>query len=152
MGGARDCAGRVKAKKAAGGFDGGLARRHARRNFREIFFVLLGRKLGSRLAQRHELAVVPLGWKRDAILALADWGERQGIREGVENWTTVLAGLSKSKSLFLLLSECDEIAARLHSADAPVYFRRSFRHQRRYLGYFFDGETLMRNLFCGWLR
>jgi hypothetical protein len=31
---------------------------------------LLGRKLGSRLAQRHELAVDSLGWKRDAILAL----------------------------------------------------------------------------------
>ena len=71
---AGDSAGRVKAEKAAGGFDGGLARGHPRRNFREIPFVLLGRKLGSRLAQRHELAVVSLCWKRDAILAPAIGG------------------------------------------------------------------------------
>ena len=45
--GASDGAGRVKAEKAARGFDGGLARGHARRNFREILFVLLGRKLGA---------------------------------------------------------------------------------------------------------
>jgi len=61
VGGARDGTRRVKAKKATGGFDGGLARGHARGNFREIFFVLLGRKLGGRLAQHHELAVVPSG-------------------------------------------------------------------------------------------
>ena len=65
---AGDSAGRVKAEKAAGGFDGGLARGHPRRNFREIPFVLLGRKLGGRLAQRHELAVVSLCWKRDAVV------------------------------------------------------------------------------------
>ncbi len=81
--GAGDGAGRVKAEKAAGGFDGGLARSHARRNFREILFVLLGRKLGSRLAQRHELAVVSLGWKRDAILALGIGANVAGIREDV---------------------------------------------------------------------
>ena len=69
--GASDGAGRVKAEKAARGFDGGLARGHARRDFREILFVLLGRKLGSRLAQRHGPAIVPLGWKRDAILTPA---------------------------------------------------------------------------------
>ena len=69
--GTSDGAGRVKAEKAARGFDGGLARRHARRNFREILFVLLGRKLGSRLAQSHGPAIVPLGWKRDAILTPA---------------------------------------------------------------------------------
>ena len=61
--GTRDGAGRVKAKKAARGFDGGLARGHARGNLCEVLFVLLGRKLGSRLAQRHELAVVPFGCK-----------------------------------------------------------------------------------------
>jgi hypothetical protein len=71
VGGTRDGAGRIKAKKTACSFDGGLAGRHARRYLREILFVLLGRKLGSRLAQRHELAVVSSEWKRDAILALA---------------------------------------------------------------------------------
>ena len=79
MGGARDGARRVKAKKAAGGFDDGLAWGHAWRNVREIFLVLLGRKLGSRLAQHHELAVVSFGWKRDAILALGLGANVEGI-------------------------------------------------------------------------
>jgi len=77
--GACDGAGRVKAEEATGSFDGGLARRHARRKFREVLFVLLGRELGSRLAQRHDLAVVPLSWKRDAILALAIGGKGKGF-------------------------------------------------------------------------
>jgi hypothetical protein len=42
---------------------------------------LLGRKLGSRLAQRHELAVVSLSWKRDAILALPITWSVKGFRE-----------------------------------------------------------------------
>ena len=74
-------AGRVKAEKAARGFHGGLARGHARRNFREILFVLLGRKLGSRLAQRHGPAIVPLGWKRDAILTPAIAAHVNGFTE-----------------------------------------------------------------------
>ena len=82
--GAGDGAGRVKAEKAAGGLDGGLARGHARRYFGEVFLVLFGRKLGSRLAQRHELAVVPLGWKRDAILALGIAGRVKGFAEEFE--------------------------------------------------------------------
>jgi len=60
VGGTGDGAGCVKAEEAAGGFHGGLAGRHARGYFREVFFVLLGRKFGSCLAQRHGLAVVSL--------------------------------------------------------------------------------------------
>jgi hypothetical protein len=40
---------------------------------------LLGRKLGSRLSQRHELAVIPSGWKRDAILALGIARQVKGL-------------------------------------------------------------------------
>ena len=55
---------------------------HARRNFREILFVLLGRKLGSCFAQRHELAVVSLAGKRRHS-SIRDWGKCRRIREDV---------------------------------------------------------------------
>jgi hypothetical protein len=78
--GACDGAGRVKAEEAAGSFDGGLAGRHARGNFREILFVLLGRKFGGRLAQRHDLPSFPWAKKRRHS-SISDCGKGQGFAD-----------------------------------------------------------------------
>ena len=65
VGRARHGARRVKAEKTARGFDGGLARSHAGRNFRKILFVLFRSKFGRSFAHVIELSCPSLELERE---------------------------------------------------------------------------------------